>query len=529
MSQFLTSETIVVALVLVATLVAIVARRRRLPYTVSLVLMGLFIAIGTPWKYQATPDLILAIFVPPLVFEAAFQIDLRELRENLALILTLAVPGVLLTTLLVGGIAAFGAHLPVGPAMVFGAVIAATDPVAVVSLFRALGVPRKLAVTVEGESLFNDGTAIVVFRIALAAVMTDTFDPVMGVYDFLLVSVGGIGVGLVLGWIIAQLLVRLDDRLIESSLTTVLAFGAYLAAEYFDVSGVLAVVVAGLVCGNVGMTHTQPSTKIMIFNLWEYLAFLSNSVVFLLIGLNVELALLWENLGAIAVAVMAVVGSRAIVVYGLSAVTRLLHRGRSISSSWRHVLFWGGLRGAISLALALSLPATLPGREELQAMTFGVVLFTLLAQGTTIQYLLDRLGLTERSPHRVAREARIGRLFAAQAGLRRLEQLYQEGLLPDEMWIGLRDGYRQDQMQVTYEMQELFREHAELEEEMLFQARREALKAERGALWDALRRDLLSDPTYEELSTEIDYRLEALDLIYSTRHEPRPADGEVER
>jgi CPA1 family monovalent cation:H+ antiporter len=311
---------------------------------------------------------------------------------------------------------------------------------------------------------------------------------------------------------------RLEDRLIVTSLTAILAFGSYLAAEYFHVSGVLAVVVAGLLCGNLGMAGASPSTKIMIFNLWEYLAFLSNSLVFLLIGLSVDLTLLWDNLGAILVAVLAVVGSRAVVVYGLSSLTRLLRRVSHIPLQWRHVLFWGGLRGAISLALALSLPATMPARAELQAMTFGVVLFTLMAQGTTIQFLLERLGLTERSPQWVAREMRLGRLFATQAGLRRLEQMHREGMIPDEMWAGLREGYRQDQKQVAREMKHLFREYAELEGEMLFQARREALKAERGALWDALRRNLLSDAVHEKLSTDIDDRLEALDLIYSATH-----------
>ena len=521
MSQFLTTESVIVILVLVTTLVAIVARRRRLPYTVSLVLMGLLIGLVGPWEFEATPEIILALFVPPLLFEAAFHVDLRQLRENLRPILILAVPGVLLTTLLVGGMTALGAGMAFGTALVFGALIAATDPVAVVSLFRALGVPQKLALTVEGESLFNDGTAIVVYRIALAAALTGVFEPLPGVYDFLRVSLGGMGVGLVLGWITAQLVARLEDRLIVSSLTTILAFGAYLAAEYFHVSGVLAVVIAGLVCGNVGMAGAAPSTKIMIFNLWEYLAFLSNSVVFLLIGLNVDLALLWENLGAIGVAVVAVLGSRAIVVYGLSWLAQLWNRGDRFPASWRHVLFWGGLRGAISLALALSLPAAMPARQQLQAMTFGVVLFTLLAQGTTVQFLLERLGLTERSPEWVAREMRLGRLFATQAGLRRLSQMHQEGLLPQEMWAGLRDGYRQDQDQISQEIKELFRRHAELEGEMIFQARQEALKAERGALWDALRRNVLSDAVYEELSTEIDYRLEALDLIHDTHLERR--------
>jgi CPA1 family monovalent cation:H+ antiporter len=518
-TQFLNIESIVVALALVTTLVAIGTRRLRLPYTVSLVVMGLLIAIPTSLELEATPDLILAIFVPPLVFEAAFHLDLKQLRENLVPILFLAVPGVLLTMTLVGGMTALGAGMALGTAAVFGALIAATDPVAVVSLFRVLGVPRKLALIVEGESLFNDGTAIVIFRIALAAVLTGHFDPLTGLYDFFRVSLGGIGVGLVLGWITAQLVARLHDRLIVTSLTTILAFGSYLAAEQLHVSGVLSVVVAGLLVGNVGMAGAGPSTKLMILNLWEYLAFLANSMVFLLIGLNTELTLLWKNLGAIIVAVVAVVGSRAIIVYGFAWLARIWRKPGYFPPSWRHVLFWGGLRGAISLALALSLPVAMPGRSELQAMAFGVVLFTLLAQGTTIQFLLERLGLTKRSPHWVARERRLGRLFATRAGLRRLEELYQEGLLPDEMWVGLQKGYDHDRQQIQQEMNELFREYADLEGEMLFQARRDALQAERGALWDARQRALLSDPMYEELSAEVDYRLEALELIFDTTHE----------
>ena len=506
-------------MVLVTTLVAIGARRLRLPYTVSLVLMGLLIAFLTPLELEATPDLILAIFVPPLVFEAAFHLDLKQLRQSLVPILFLAVPGVLLTTMLVGGMTALGAGVAFGTAAVFGALIAATDPVAVVSLFRALGVPQKLSLTVEGESLFNDGTAIVVFQIALAAVMTGTFDPLTGIYDFFRVSLGGIAVGLVLGWLTAQLVARLHDRLIVTSLTAIVAFGAYVGAEQLHVSGVLAVVVAGLLVGNVGMAGVQPSTKMMILNLWDFLAFLANSMVFLLIGLSIDLTLLWENLDALAVAVVAVVGSRAIVVYGFSWLPRLWRKQAYIPPSWRHVLFWGGLRGAISLALALSLPVGLAGRRELQAMAFGVVLFTLLAQGTTIRFLLERLALTKRSPQWVARERKLGRLFATQAGQRRLEQLHREGLIPEEIWAGLRQGYDHDRMQIEQQMKALFREYSDLEGDMLYQARREALQAERGALWDARQRNLLSSNIYEELTAEVDYRLAALDLIFGTTYE----------
>jgi CPA1 family monovalent cation:H+ antiporter len=519
LTDFVTIESIVVALVLLTTLVAIGARRLRLPYTVSLVLMGLLIAFLTPLELEATPDLILAIFVPPLVFEAAFHLELKQLRQSLVPILFLAVPGVLLTTLLVGGMTAIGAGIALGTAAVFGALIAATDPVAVVSLFRALGVPRKLSLTVEGESLFNDGTAIVVFQIALAAVVTGTFDPLTGIYDFFRVSLGGIAVGLVLGWITAQLVARLHDRLIVTSLTAIVAFGAYAGAEQLHVSGVLAVVVAGLLVGNVGMAGAQPATKTMILNLWDFLAFLANSMVFLLIGLSIDLTLLWENVGALAVAVVAVVGGRAIVVYGFSWLSSFWRRQAYIPSSWRHVLFWGGLRGAISLALALSLPVGLEGRRELQAMAFGVVLFTLLAQGTTIRFLLDRLGLTKRSPQWISRERKLGRLFATQAGLRRLEQLYREGLIPEEMWAGLREGYDHDRTQIEQQMKVLFREYSDLEGDMLYQVRREALQSERSALWDARQRNLLSSRIYEELTAEVDYRLAALDLIFGTTYD----------
>jgi CPA1 family monovalent cation:H+ antiporter len=345
------------------------------------------------------------------------------------------------------------------------------------------------------------------------------------VFDFLEVALGGMAVGLVLGWLTAQLMARLDDRLISATLTTVLAYGAYLLAERIHVSGVLAVVVAGLLAGNLGATRTSPMTKSTIFTLWEYLAFLVNSLIFLLIGLEVDLPQLWANLGAIVVAVVAVLISRAVVVYGLSWLFSL-GRGR-IRRSWQHVLFWGGLRGAISLALALGLPATLPNRDVLLSMTFGVLLFTLMVQGTTIQFLLKRLGLLKRPEHVVEHERRLGRLLAAQGGRRRLEQLYQNGVLTGEMWQGLCDDCMDAQGTLEEEMKQLFAEHAELERESLLQARREALHAERAALMDALRGGLLSDEVAEELRADIDRRLEALTLIHSAfrRRQGRQGEG----
>ena len=513
METFLAVETLIVLLLLIVSIVAIVARRVRVPYTVALVLVGLFITFQQRLDIRATPGLILTLFVPPLIFEAAFHLEFDELRDNLIPILMLAVPGVVLTTLIVGGVIATGVGLSLSVAAVFGALISATDPVAVVAFFRSLGVPRRLAVAVEGESLFNDGTAIVIFNLTLGVAMVGSFNVVEGVFDFMRVTLGGLGIGIALGWIISRLIARIDDYLIETTLTTVLAYGSYLTAEQMHVSGVLAVVAAGIVTGTMGLQGMSPTTRIVLFNFWEYLAFLANSLVFLLIGMEVNVPQLIAHIVPTIVAVGAVLVSRAVVVYGLSWLVHLSGSKAHIPVSWRHVLFWGGLRGAIALALALSLPTDLPQRDLLEVMAFGVVLFTLLGQGTTIQFLLKRLGLMERPAHVVAREMRLGRLYAAQAGLSRLADLRHDGLLAGDVWAGLRDEYHQTSEQLAVEMTELFTEHAELEREVVLQARREALRAERGALGDALRRGLISDGVYRELTSDVDQRLEALALI----------------
>jgi CPA1 family monovalent cation:H+ antiporter len=513
MEEFLAVETLVIVLLLVVSIVAIVVRRVRVPYTVALVLVGLLITFEQELAFEVTPELILALFVPPLVFEAAFHLEFNQLRDNLIPILILAVPGVVLSTLIVGGIVSVGVGLPLGVAAVFGALISATDPVAVVAFFRALGVSRRLAVAVEGESLFNDGTAIVLFNIALGATLVGSFSLVKGVLDFVWVALGGLGIGIALGWLVSRLIAQIDDFFIETTLTTVLAYGAYLAAEQIHASGVLAVVAAGIVSGNMGPQGMSPTTKIVLFNFWEYLAFLVNSLVFLLIGIRVNVPQLMAHILPIFVAVGAVLVSRAIVVYGLLWLTRLGGSQIHVPLSWRHVFFWGGLRGTIGLALALSLPRSLAQRDLLEVMAFGVVLFTLLAQGTTIQFLLQRLGLAERLEHVVAREKRMGRLYAAQAGLSRLAELRRDGLLAGEVWAGLRDEYDQTSQQLADEMVQLFVEHPDLERAVLLQARREALRAERGALGDAMRQGLIAEDVYRELVGDVDQRLEALALI----------------
>jgi CPA1 family monovalent cation:H+ antiporter len=504
MSELVQFETLILELLLIVSLVAIAVRRFRIPYTVALVLAGLLLSLRASIELSLTPELILTILLPPLVFEAAFHLNLDKLQRNLTTIAVLAVPGVVITMLVVGGILNLGAGLPLGAALVFGSLIAATDPVSVLAIFRRLGAPKRLEVLLEGESLFNDGTAIVIYGLAVNAVVTDRFSLVGSLVDFAVIAGGGVAVGLVLGWMVLQLIGRIDDYLVETTLTTVLAFGAYLLAERLGVSGVLAVVTAGLLNGNIGQRGMSPTTRIVVFNFWEYVAFLANSAVFLLIGLDIDLPALAVNWQYILWAVAAILVSRAIAAYGLSRI------GRDMPERWRHVLFWGGLRGAIALALALSLPAGLgPERRTLIVMTFGVVLFTLLAQGLTMDRLLHLLRLITRSDAQVRYEVRHARALAARAGLEHMQRLYQEGLISLHTWERIQPLLRDRVEALAGAVQEALEGAPDLEADEIVTARRESLRAQRSMLANLRRDGVIAEETYEQLVAEADAALDA--------------------
>jgi CPA1 family monovalent cation:H+ antiporter len=505
-SSFLQGEILIVVLLLVIALVAILVERLRIPYTVALVIVGLAISIIRPIEVNLTPELILALFVPPLVFEAAYHLNPIELRHNLPRILLLAVPGVILTTAIVGFLLAVSGAVALPVALTFGALIAATDPIAIIALFRTLGVPKRLSVLVEGESLLNDGTAIVAFSLMLGIALTGSFSLIGSLLDFIRVVAGGLAVGLALGWLVAQLIARIDDHLIEATLTTVLAFGAYLLAEELHFSGVLAVVAAGLVNGNLGTRGMSPTTQIILSNLWEYIAFLVNSLVFLLIGLQVKIPTLAAAWQPILLAIFAVLAARAIVVYGLD---HLVKRWMTpIPTSWQHILAWGGLRGAISLALALSLPARLgTDRELLIAMTFGVVLFTLFVQGTTIDPLLRRLAISSNSATQFEYELHQARLIAIQSAESHLARLRRDGVISEHAWTQLKPELSSQAGVYAEAAKKVLDEDPTLAAKDLGIAHREALRAQRSALLALRRNGTISDQTFETVVVEIDAAL----------------------
>jgi len=507
MEDFLTTETLIIELLLIASLVAIVVRRLHIPYTVALVVVGLALTTQSPVKFELTPGLILALFVPPLVFEAAFHLNFNELKHNLTSILVLAVPGVILTTLIIGSLLSISTSLSLFSALVFGSLIAATDPVAVVALFRLLGIPKRLSVLVEGESLLNDGTALVLFNIMLAVAITGQFNLLQSFADFVKVAVGGIAVGMLLGWVISRLIARIDDYLIEITLTTVLAYGSYLLADQLHLSGVLAVVAAGLVAGSLGPQGMSPTTRIVLFNFWEYVTFLVNSLVFLLIGLEVDIFALFDNWQTILWAIAAVLIARVIVVYGLNWITARF--ADPISSRWQHVQVWGGLRGALSLALALSLPMSFgDDRFLLRTMAFGVALFTLLVQATTMRPLIRKLGIITIDPVQVEYEQRHARLAALRSAESHIEHRYRNGLISTPVWEQIKPKLQEQIALLSESLRELLRSEPILETEELDISRREILRAQRSA-YHGLRRDgVISEDVFEILIAEVDAEIE---------------------
>ena len=391
----LTGIRVFIALLGAAVLVALVTRRIRIPYTVGLVLLGLAVGIVHPGAGVAiTPALVLAVLLPGLIFEAAFRIDIAVLRPSLIAVLFLAVPGVLIVALIVAMVLQAATGLAFSSAFLVGAMVAATDPAAVIATFKRLNAPERLATAVEAESLLNDGTGIVVFTIALAASTSGSGSLIDGVLRFVIVALGSAVLGAAAGWIASRILRLSDDHLVELTISVVLAYGAYLVADAFGGSGIIATTAAGVTLGGYGRRNGLSLRAAESIDLvWEFIAFLLTALIFLLIGLAIDLQVLLSDLVPIAWAILAILASRALVVYVLlGGAARVAARGTPsvIPLGWLHVLFWAGLRGAVSVALVLSLPIDLPNRGLIASIVYGVVLFTLLAQGSTSGAVIRR-------------------------------------------------------------------------------------------------------------------------------------------
>lgn len=386
-----------VGLLGISTIVAILAHRLRLPYTIGLVIAGIALAISPVRLHVTLTSTIIYDFIlPPLLFEAAINLRWKVLRKDALPLLTLALPGTMIATILVAAGGVWLLHWPMKPALLFGVLIAATDPVSVIAMFKDNGVKGRLRLLVEGESLLNDAVAAVLFSLALGWAESSAAMPVTSTqigHSLVFIIGGGIVFGS--GCAVAAILLsgKTADYLVESTLTLVVAYGSFLLAERLGFSGVLATVCAGLVMGNLGIGADEKASRLtrrgqdFTLALWSFIAFIANSLVFLLIGLTVMgIPFATLGFGALAVIVLLVLASRALSVYPLCAL--FARSSWRISMGYQHVLWWGGLRGALGLALALSLAPSVPMRNQIVVAAFGVVVLSIMIQGLTMPLLL---------------------------------------------------------------------------------------------------------------------------------------------
>ena len=459
--------TAVTGLLLVASAVLAVSKWLRLPFTVMLVVVGIALSEAAAWspallqvlvEFHISPDVILFVFLPTLIFESSLHLDSRQLRRNLLPILTLAVPGLLISTLIIGTIVSTFTPIDFTAALVLGAILSATDPVAVISLFKQLGAPKRLTILVEGESLFNDATAIVASQILLAIAVAgyvSTQTVIAGVGDFLFVFFGGALVGWAMAVATGYALGKVEsDPLIEISLTTILAYFSFLIAEHtLHVSGVMATVAAALTIGGWGRSKISPSVSEYLENFWEYLAYAANALIFLLVGLEIDLAAVAASWPLLIWVILAMLLARAAVVFTLVPVVSRLPGSDHIDQRFQAVMYWGGLRGAIALAIALSL-GDFRYAETFVVLVTGAVLFTLVIPGLTIEKLIKTLGLHHPplADRMAESEARLG---AQKEALRSVQELGTGGAFSSRMATRLATRYQVaiDSAEAVFEQQ----------------------------------------------------------------------------
>lgn len=523
-------ELAFVLLFSIATAVAIAARYFKFPYTVALVVAGL--VLGTVHAFEPphlTKELLFAIILPGLLFEAAFHVEFRKFWKNKLAIHSLAIPGVAasvgVTALILSPVVSrwnFAPGFGFIHALVFAAVIVSTDPIAVVGLFKALGAPKRLAILVEGESLLNDGTAVVLFTLIVAVATGGSFTVGGAVLDFVKVAGMGMLVGGAVGFAVAQVIQRVDDAMVEITLTVIAAYGSFVVAEHFHYSGVIATVVAGMLCGNwAAHEGMSPTTRVAVESFWEYLAFALNSVVFLLIGLEVELGSLLASWKPILAAYVAVVAGRALVVFGVSGLLRFT--SERMPWSWSAVLTWSGLRGAISMVLILGLPAGFPHRELLVNMTFGVVVLAIIFQGLTMAPLLRRLGITGmKDAYQEQYELARGRLGAVHAALAALEGMRRSREIPADVLEQLERDYQQKAAAAEQELAALKQQSMRFHEEEHQEAIRRVLIVEKESLLKAYQKAAIGKEAFEHLMADLDERIARADA--SESHTP-PVEG----
>nr|WP_230968062.1 sodium:proton antiporter [Nostoc sp. WHI] len=501
---------------LLATGVALLSRRLRIPYVTGLVLAGLPITELLSRRIGLDPSLVLNLFLPILIFEAGINTDVSRLRSTFKPIALLAGPGAVLSSAIIAVLLKFLLGLTWIPALFIGVILANTDTVSMIAVFKEIPVPSRLSTIVEGETLFNDAAALVSFNLILQVYSTGSLTLLEGIQQLLFIALGGCLVGLVLSYLSIPIFARLDDPLSSLLLTVAVALGTFQVGQFLGVSGAVAVVVAGLIFGNLGLSrNTSASSRITLLSFWEYASFSANTFIFLLIGVEINLVTLWKTLPAILLAVLAYQVGRVFTVYPLLAGIRWFDR--PIPLRWQHLLFLGNIKGSLSMALALSLPTTLPGREFLIILVFGSVLVSLVGQGLSLPWLVKRLKLSQFSEVQQQVEELQAQLMTGKAAQDELDSLLKSGVLPRAIYEEMRSAYQVRIAGAEKALREFYnRRPDEFEAKSgegikLDAIRRRLLLAEKGALNEAMRKRILSEDIVRGRIQIIDEQLLRLD------------------
>ncbi|HAT28685.1 MAG TPA: hypothetical protein DCS89_16840, partial [Gammaproteobacteria bacterium] len=503
----------IVLLLLIAAVTTMFSKRvDKLPLTVLLVFVGIAIShfgqdvpgLALLSEFQLTPELVLFVFIPTLIFESAFNLNARQLSSNLWPILTLAIPGLLISTCIIGFIFSVFTEFDLMVGLLLGAILSATDPVAVIAIFKQLGVPERLTILVEGESLFNDATSLVLATILIGLLTAGEFSSgvlVSGTGEFLFVFAGGVIVGWVLALMTGYMLGRIEsDPGIEITLTTILAYFSFIIAEHvFHVSGIMAVVAAGMTIGSWGRSKISPSTSEFMEHFWEYLAFVANALIFLMVGLQIDLVVLWESVDLIALVVVAMLISRAIVIFTVVPLIGRMPGAEPIGMPFQSVMYWGGLRGAIALAIVLALPP-FDYKDTLISLVMGAVLFTLVVQGLSIEKLVKFLGLDALSLSDSLAKLE-GDKNAREEGLKRLNSLVSGGLFSQRIADNLREKSEQSLSELGAEIETLNSTMTKAEMAKILAMR--CLAREKARFYELFSHGLINESAYRELEHTI--------------------------
>ncbi len=499
--------TVAIELLLVASLVAIATKRVNLPYTIALVLVGLFLGFSDLFEAVfLSQELILLIFLPPLLFEGTINMEIEMVQRRGLLIALLALVGTFISSFIIGFIVHWVIGLPLLYSILLGSIVSPTDPVSVLAIFKELGVSKELGVILEGESVFNDGVGVVFYLILLEIIGGKSVGLPQAAGELISTIAIGVILGGIIGYFTYRLLAYIDDPLTEVMISIIVAYGVYVASEHSGGSGVLAVVVAGLIIGNFGRRYSMsPTTRITMNSFWEVAAFIVNSLVFLLIGLQLDPGDLAEHFRIVLLVVPVMLGARALIVYGFSAINNLL--SYNIDLAWQHVVHWGGLKATIPVALAIGLPTQMEHRSTIVATVFGIVVFSMFVQGTTLRSLLEGLGLISMTEEEVEYEMLLGRSMAIRAGLDEIQQLHQNGQISRQLYRDLKNELDDARREITDNLAAFVEQYDVIKRSQARSAVRRILRAQRTAVDEAFRRGVISEPTLERLRRQIDVRL----------------------